>query len=110
MTEAMNRTELEVYRSRSRPLSGQRRLKFEMALRLQRAQNYAEAIKVFSSRRPTPSGRRPYLGLGECFQEHQAMEAGDEQLRLGRERATRDREPGAARAWPCTAPASWPCS
>jgi tetratricopeptide (TPR) repeat protein len=69
MAEALNRTELEVYRSRSDRYPDNASLRFELALRLQRAKNYAEAIKVYQqAMADTKRKAAIHLGLGECFQ------------------------------------------
>ena len=93
MNEALNRTELEVYRSRSDRYPDNASLKFEFALRLQRAKNYAEAIKVYQqSMADTKRKAAIHLGLGECFQ-------GIKQFKLATSNfeqavaATSDREP-----------------
>ena len=68
MAEALNRTELEVYRSRSDRYPDNAGLKFELALRLQRTKVYAEAIKVYQqSMADTKRKAAIHLGLGECF-------------------------------------------
>ncbi len=69
MAEAANRTELEVFRSRSDRYQDNAGLKFEFAVRLQRAKNYAEAIKVYQqAHADTKRKAAIHLGLGECFQ------------------------------------------
>ncbi|HEY4312087.1 MAG TPA: tetratricopeptide repeat protein [Pirellulales bacterium] len=69
MNEALNRTELEVYRSRSDRYPDNAALKFEFAVRLQRAKNFAEAIKIYQqAHADTKRKAAIHLGLGECFQ------------------------------------------
>jgi tetratricopeptide (TPR) repeat protein len=93
MGAALNRTELEVYRSRSDRYPDNASLKFELALRLQRVKNYAEAIKVYQqSMADTKRKAAIHLGLGECF-------VGIKQFKLAASNfdqavaATSDREP-----------------
>ena len=51
------------------PLSGQCQLEIRAGVRLQRAKNYAEAIKVYQqSMADTKRKAAIHLGLGECFQ------------------------------------------
>jgi len=69
MADGLNRTELEVFRSRSERYPENAALKFELALRLQRAKIFPEAIKMFQeSRADTKRKGAIALGLGECFQ------------------------------------------
>ena len=69
MHEAFNRTELEVFRSRSERYPENAGLKFELALRLERAKIYTEAIKVYQeARADTKRKAAIHLGLGRCFQ------------------------------------------
>lgn len=69
MQEAFNRTELEVFRSRVERYSDNASYKFELALRLERAKNFPEAINMYQkSRADTKRKAAIALGLGRCFQ------------------------------------------
>ncbi|HEY1600252.1 MAG TPA: tetratricopeptide repeat protein [Pirellulales bacterium] len=69
MNEGLNRTELEVYRSRSDRYPDNASLKFELAVRLQRLKNYAEAIKMYQlAGADTKRKGVISLSLGQCFQ------------------------------------------
>ena len=69
LLDGLNRTELEVYRSRVERYPDNAGLKFELAVRLQRAKNFAEAIKQYQeARADTKRKGAIFMGLGECFQ------------------------------------------
>jgi tetratricopeptide (TPR) repeat protein len=65
----LNIKELEVYRNRCDRYPTNLGFKYELALRLKRAKNYSEAIKMFQDAR-NDSKRKgsALLELGECFQ------------------------------------------
>jgi len=69
MVESLNRKELEVYTSRSSRYPDNLGLKYELAVRLQRARNYNEAIKLFQEARRGDGKRKGavFLALGDCF-------------------------------------------
>ncbi|MBI2824335.1 MAG: hypothetical protein HYX69_06575 [Planctomycetia bacterium] len=65
----LNSKEMEIYRSRVERYPSNVSLKFELAVRLKRAKNYAEAIKLFQeARADTKRKGTVFLELGECFQ------------------------------------------
>ncbi len=69
MVEDLNNTELEVFRSRSERYPDNAGLKFELAVRMQKAKKYNDAIKLFQeSRADTKRRGQVFLALGECFQ------------------------------------------
>ena len=69
MYDSLNRMELEIFRSRSDRYTDNAGLKYELAVRLQRAKNYAEAINMFQKARADTKRKAAIaLGLGECFQ------------------------------------------
>lgn len=64
-----NKRELEIYRGRSDRYPSNLGLKYELGLRLKRAKNFNEAIKVFQEVRGDPKRKGAvFLDLGECFQ------------------------------------------
>jgi tetratricopeptide (TPR) repeat protein len=64
-----NKKELEIYRGRSDRYPSNLGLKYELGVRLKRAKNYNEAIKVFQEVRGDPKRKGAvFLDLGECFQ------------------------------------------
>jgi tetratricopeptide (TPR) repeat protein len=70
LVDALNRKELEVYTSRSARYPDNLGFKYELAVRLKRAKNYKEAIKLFqeSLRGDTKRKGTILLDLGDCFQ------------------------------------------
>jgi tetratricopeptide (TPR) repeat protein len=70
MKDELNKRELEVYAARCERYPNDYKLKFELGLRLKRAENYQAAIKEFQLAR---SGERKTavsnLEAGECFQQ-----------------------------------------
>jgi tetratricopeptide (TPR) repeat protein len=70
MRQELNRLETEVFRSRTERYPNVVSWKVELGLRLKRAGNYSEAIKVFQPATGDPRRRgQVYLELGECFQQ-----------------------------------------
>ena len=66
----LNNKELEVYRSRSERFPTNLGLRYELGLRLKRAQKYNEAIKELQEARGDPRRKGDVLlALGECFQQ-----------------------------------------
>jgi tetratricopeptide (TPR) repeat protein len=70
LVEALNRKELEVFTSRSARYPDNLGFKYELAVRLKRAKNYKEAIKLFQESMRGDSKRKGtiLLDLGDCFQ------------------------------------------
>jgi tetratricopeptide (TPR) repeat protein len=70
MRQELNRLETEVFRSRSERYPTVMTWKVELGMRLKRAGNYPEAIKVFQQATGDPRRRGVvHLELGECFQQ-----------------------------------------
>ena len=70
MRQELNRLETEVFRSRTERYPNVVSWKVELGLRLKRAGNYSEAIKVFQPATSDPRRRgQVHLELGECFQQ-----------------------------------------
>jgi tetratricopeptide (TPR) repeat protein len=70
MKQELNRQETEVFRARSERYPTVVSWKVELGLRLKRAGNYSEAIKVFQQATGDPRRRGGvHLELGECFQQ-----------------------------------------
>jgi Tfp pilus assembly protein PilF len=70
MRAELNRRELELLSARSERYPQDGELKYELGLRLKRAGNYAEAIKVFQAARETPERKAAAtLEMGECLQQ-----------------------------------------
>jgi len=66
----LNNKEMEVYRSRSLRFPTNLGLRYELGLRLKRAQKYNEAIKELQEARGDPRRKgEVLLALGECFQQ-----------------------------------------
>jgi tetratricopeptide (TPR) repeat protein len=75
MREAVNRLELEIYGARAERHPHDLAVKFELALRLKRAQNYAEALKYFDQARElSPKKAEALLEGGECLQHLKSFE------------------------------------
>ena len=69
MWTELNNKELEVYRNRSDRYPSNMGFKFELGLRLQRAKNFQEAIKVLQECRSDPKRRgQVFFYLGVCFE------------------------------------------
>jgi tetratricopeptide (TPR) repeat protein len=69
MKKELNSAELDVYRSRSERYPNNLRHKYELAVRLKKAEEYSEAIKSFQAASGDPKTKaQVHLGLGECFQ------------------------------------------
>jgi tetratricopeptide (TPR) repeat protein len=69
MKKELNSAELDVYRSRSERYPNNLRHKFELALRLKKAEEFQEAIKSFQAATGDPKNKaKVHLELGECFQ------------------------------------------
>lgn len=69
MRNELNNKELEIYRNRSERYPGNLGHKFELGLRLQRAKNYQEAIRVLQEARGDPKRKgRVLFYLGVCFE------------------------------------------
>ncbi len=65
----LNNKELEIYRNRCDRYPNSLAYKYELALRLQRAKNYSEAIKVYQEARGDTKRRGAVLyGLAVCFE------------------------------------------
>ncbi len=70
MKAQMNSVEADIYRSRSERYPGNLGLKFELALRLKRAGNHNEAIKLFQEALGDAKRKaQTHMELGECFQQ-----------------------------------------
>jgi tetratricopeptide (TPR) repeat protein len=70
MKQELNRQETDVFRARSERYPTVMSWKVELGLRLKRAGNYSEAIKVFQQATSDPRRRGTvHLELGECFQQ-----------------------------------------
>lgn len=69
MWNELNNKELEAYRNRSDAYPNNLGFRFELGVRLQRAKNYQEAIKVLQECRTDPKRRgQVFLYLGACFE------------------------------------------
>ena len=69
MWTELNNKELEIYRNRSDRYPSNMGLKFELGVRLQRAKNFQEAIKVLQECRTDPKRRgQVFFYLGVCFE------------------------------------------
>jgi len=69
MWTELNNKELEVYRNRSDRYPNNLGFKFELGVRLQRAKNYQEAIKVLQEARNDPKRKGlVFFYLGVCFE------------------------------------------
>lgn len=69
MWTELNNKELEVYRNRSDRYPNNLGFKFELGLRLQRAKNFQEAIKVLQECRSDPKRKgQVFFYLGVCFE------------------------------------------
>ncbi len=65
----LNRLEIEIYGARVQQMPQDRRLKFELGVRLKRAGNHAEAARTFSEAREDESLKAvSTLEMGECLQ------------------------------------------
>jgi tetratricopeptide (TPR) repeat protein len=70
MRQELNRLETDVFRSRTERYPTVVSWKVELGLRLKRAGNYSEAIKVFQPATGDPRRRgQVHVELGECFQQ-----------------------------------------
>lgn len=68
MKVELNRRELEVFAARVERYPSNPGLRYELALRLKRAENFNEAIKTFQEARGDSKRKASvYLELGECF-------------------------------------------
>ncbi|MEX2027367.1 MAG: hypothetical protein WEH44_08695, partial [Pirellulaceae bacterium] len=68
MRDAVNRLELEIYGARAERYPQDLDVKFELAVRLKRAGNYAEALKHFDLAREAPQHKAvSLLEAGECL-------------------------------------------
>ena len=68
MEKELTRVEIEVWRSRSDRYPGNTNFKYEYALRLKMAGNYAEAIKAFQEARGDAKRKAAvFVELGDCF-------------------------------------------
>lgn len=69
MWTELNNKELEVYRNRSDRYPNNMGFKYELGVRLQRAKNYQEAIKILQEARNDPKRRGlVFFYLGVCFE------------------------------------------
>lgn len=69
MKKALNSAELNLYSSRSERYPNNLRHKFELAIRLKKAEKFQEAISSFQAASGDPKNKaKVHLGLGECFQ------------------------------------------
>ena len=69
MWTELNNKELEIYRNRSDRYPSNMGFKFELGVRLQRAKNFQEAIKVLQECRTDPKRRgQVFFYLGVCFE------------------------------------------
>ena len=69
MWTELNNKELEVYRNRSDRYPNNLGFKYELGVRLQRAKNYQEAIKVLQECRSDPKRKgQVFFYLGVCFE------------------------------------------
>lgn len=69
LKKELNSAELDVYRSRSERYPNNLRHKYELAMRLKKAGEFQEAIKMFQAASGDPKTKgQVHLGLGECFQ------------------------------------------
>jgi tetratricopeptide (TPR) repeat protein len=75
MRDAVNRLELEIYGARAERFPQDLDVKFELAMRLKRAGNYAEALKHFDLAREAPQHKAmSLLEAGECLQHLKSFE------------------------------------
>lgn len=69
MKTALNRTELDVFASRAERKPNDRKLRFELGVRLKRAGKFKEAIEALQKAKDEDNPRPAvYLELGECLQ------------------------------------------